>query len=198
VTSALDALSRGARRVLGRPLEAGEVELFSKYLDLLAKWQKTHRLVGSDDPRWIVQELILPSLLFRDLLPADARNVLDLGSGAGFPGLPLKIVGAVDRITLVEARRRRASFLATAVRTLGLTNVTVIGERLLAAPAALAGQFDAVVMRCAGGLVDVLPLALEFVRPGGVVVASGPPSPESVPGVRWIETGGRNFGLATR
>lgn len=174
MTAALDRLVRGAEPILGRPLTATETDRFTRYLDLLLAWQRVSRLVGSADPIWIVDRLMLDSLLFLHLLPPAPLDVLDFGSGAGFPGLPLKIVTEGFRMTLLEARRRRASFLSTAVRELGLRNVSVLNERADAAAVTLGHRFDAVVMRCAGAADTVFPAAAPFLRAGGLIVATAP------------------------
>ena len=83
-------------------------------------------MVGSDGPAWIVENLFLDSLLFLRVLPTPLHSLLDLGSGAGLPGIPLKIVRGDLELVLVESRRRRASFLSTVVRELALANVRVI------------------------------------------------------------------------
>ena len=114
------ALSVGARRILGRALDQSEEGRFDKYLTLLIKWSSVHRLVGWTEPVWIVENLFLDSLLFLKVLPDTVRSLMDLGSGAGIPGVPLKIVRRHLQVTLLEARERRVSFLSTVVRELGL------------------------------------------------------------------------------
>lgn len=139
------------------------------------KWQKTQRLVASDDPAWIASDLFADSLLFARVIPGPIRRLVDIGSGAGFPGIPLAIVMPDVSFTLVESRQRRASFLRAVVRELGLANTDVIDQRLESLPARLAGGFDAAVMRCAGDPRRLLQLTLPLLCPEGVVVASGPP-----------------------
>lgn len=146
--------------------------------------------MGSSDPLWIVENLFLDSLIFLKALPASIDSVLDLGAGAGFPGVPLKIVQPHIRLILVEARARRASFLSTAVRELRLTDVEVINARAETLAAQRRSAVDAVVTRCAGSLPDVIPVADALVKPGGIVVCSGPPAPISLPLVEWLETQG--------
>lgn len=187
MTSALEKTLRdGARLILGRPLTSQQAEQLSKYLDLLIKWQKVQRLVGSSDPPWIVDNLLLDSLLFVSVLPPRVRSLMDLGSGAGLPGIPLKIVLPAVTVTLVESRQKRTSFLSTAVRELGLTNTRVINARAEDLPRELEGTFDAVVMRCAGCLDTVSPLAERFLAPGGAVIATGPPEPEKLVRGSWM------------
>ena len=164
-----------------------ELDSFSKYLRLLSKWQKSQRLIGSAEPHWIVENLFLDSLLFLKVLPSPLRSLLDLGSGAGLPGIPLKIVLGGVALVLIESRRKRASFLASAIRELGLEHARVVGRSVEDVADELEGGVDAVVMRCAGDPADLMPVASRLaVRPGGVVVASGPPTPRALPLGDWV------------
>lgn len=192
MTEPFAALARGALEILGRDLTEREAAQFSKYLELLTKWQKTVRLVGRSSPRWIVENLFLDSLMFLRALPTRFESLLDLGTGAGFPGIPIKIVKADVTLMLVEARQRRASFLSTVVRELGLERAEVVNARAEDALAQHAGRFDTVVMRCAGDAEALLQIARRFVRSGGRVVVSGPPAGHSrgEAGPEWIETPG--------
>lgn len=176
--------------MLERPLVQTERDDLHKYLKLLLKWQHVQRLVGSADPRWIVSHVVLDSLLFLRVLPHDTARIMDLGAGAGVPGVPVKIIRRDAEVVLVEARQRRVSFLAEVVRQLGLTGCTVVPERAEAVADRYEGACDAVVMRCAGATHTVLPLALSFVRPGGVVVMAGPPEAFSIDRGDWVETEG--------
>jgi len=188
------ALSRGARAILGRPLSERETGQFNIYLILLRKWQKTQRLAGSSEPGWVVENLLLDSLLFLHVLPPSLTSLLDLGSGAGIPGIPIKIVAPDVKLVLVESRRRRASFLSTVARELGLVETRVVAGRAEDFVDELAGRFDAVVMRCAGDTETLLPTAARLVSPAGVVVASGPPSPKAASMGEWITVDDRAHG----
>jgi 16S rRNA (guanine527-N7)-methyltransferase len=139
---------------------------------LLQKWQKTHRLIGSDDPAWIVENVFIHSLCFLEALPADSRSLADVGSGAGLPGVPIAIVRPDLVLTLVEAKQRRASFLSTVIRELRLDTTRVVSERVEDLGDDYTGRFDAVVMRCAGGAPRVLVDAFRVLRPGGVLIVS--------------------------
>jgi 16S rRNA (guanine527-N7)-methyltransferase len=181
-----EALARGASAILGRALTPHELDLFSRYLDLLVKWQRSHRLIGSSDEMWIVEHLFLDSLLFFRLLPLSVRTLVDLGSGAGMPGVPIKIVRGDVEVTLVESRRRRASFLSAVVRELGLAQTRVVADRVESQLPDLEGRFDAAVMRCAGDVGGLMPLAARLLAPRGVVIASGPPEPRSLTLGEWV------------
>ena len=189
-TAELTALRAGARRILGRDVTETEASQAVKYLNLLIKWQKIHRLVGSSEPGWIVDRIFLDSLLFLRVLPSGAREILDVGSGAGVPGIPLKLVVPELRLTMVEARQHRASFLSNAVRELSLRDVRVIPQRLESMTREGADHFDAVVARCAGDVGYLFGLGAHLVRPGGVVIASGPPAEHPLPVGRWITVRG--------
>jgi 16S rRNA (guanine527-N7)-methyltransferase len=200
------ALDAGMTRVLGRRLSRKALDDMAKYLEILIKWQRTTRLVGSAREEWIVENIALDSLLFTKVLPIHARTVLDLGSGAGVPGIPLAIALPELRLTLVESRQKRASFLSQVKREIGLSGVRVFPERLTreSIPSYMAQAFDAVVMRCAGDLSTVIPLGLDLLRPQGVIVASGPPESFDLPQGRWVTVEGtrphafRRFAVITR
>lgn len=194
----LEALKDGATAVLGRPLTAEERDDFSTYLGLLVKWQRAHRLVGSADPMWIVEHLFLDSLLFLRLLPFGVRTLADLGSGAGLPGLPIKIVRRDIEVALIESRRRRAMFLTSAIRTIKLAGARVIEGRVESLVEELGGQFDAVVMRCAGDVEAMIPVAAALLPEHGIVVASGPPKPKEISVAEWVTVPGIRRGTTRR
>ncbi len=198
MTGALDTLARGAHAILDRALTSRERDLFSNYLTLLIKWQRSQRLIGSNEPGWIVENLFLDSLLFLRILPPQLKSLLDLGSGAGLPGIPIKIVRPEMKLVLIESRRRRASFLMNAVRELHLEGARVMNGRAEELVAELAGHFDAVAMRCAGNVAMLFPLAAEFVAPGGMVVASGPPRPRPLSHGEWVSVQSWETGTTRR
>jgi 16S rRNA (guanine527-N7)-methyltransferase len=196
VTAALERLSKGAFRILGRALDEHELEKFGKYLSLLRKWQRVHRLVGSTEPEWVVDNLFLDSLLFLRVLPREVISVADLGSGAGFPGIPIKIVRPELEVALIEARERRASFLNAVIREASLSGVRVFSGR--AQDLGLTGLFEAVLMRCAGSIDRVLQSAKDLAVPGGQVIVAGPPAVQDVGAGEWLEVEGVRPGSTRR
>ena len=193
-----DRLLSGAEAALGRPLLEEEFEAFRKYLALLQKWQRVQRLVGASTPEWIVDNLFLDSLLFLRVLPPRAKLLADVGSGAGFPGIPLRIVRPDMTMTLIESRERRASFLAATIRELSLSNTRVVRARVAGTDNDLVGAFEAVVMRCAGHPEDLLEPVARLVRPGGVVILSGPPQRRPLTRGEWVEVQGIHPGSIRR
>lgn len=196
--AAIERLKEGAAGILGRPLAAGEVGQFSKYLELLTKWNKIHRLVGSTAPVWMVDNLLLDSLLFLRVLPERLQSAMDLGAGAGLPGIPIKITRPDLRLTLVESRRRRASFLLAAIRELALTETRVLNARAEEVAQELAASFEVVVMRCAGRPDAALHLAEKFLIAGGLAVAAGPPRTYPLQHARWVTVPGIAAGTVRR
>jgi 16S rRNA (guanine527-N7)-methyltransferase len=126
----------------------------------------------------IVRGLFLDSLLFLPVLPARPLKMVDIGAGSGIPGLPLRLADPGIALTLIEAKRKRVSFLLSACRELSLADVRIVegrAERLVDEEPGLAESFDAVVARAVGAEEELLPLALRYARPEGVVLLAGPP-----------------------
>jgi 16S rRNA (guanine527-N7)-methyltransferase len=190
VTDVVGYLQRAASSALGRAPTLDESDRFYKYLNILIKWQKSQRLIGSVEPTWIVDNVIVDSLLFRRAIPIGIARLGDVGSGAGIPGIPLSIVMPDVDVTLIEARQKRGSFLSAAIRELALSNCRLLNERLENVRQELTGRFDAVVMRCAGNPAELVPQLSAVLAPGGVVVASGPPKREQVDAGSWLEVEG--------
>jgi len=155
-------------------------ERFQRYLDLFLRWNRTHRMTALDSAGAVVRDLFIDALLFLPLLPPRPLKVVDIGAGAGIPGLPLSLADPGIAVTLVEARRKRVSFLLAAQRELDLRNVAVKegrAETLLQTQPELVEAFDVVVARSVGPAVELLTLALKYLKPGGLFLVTGPPSP---------------------
>lgn len=153
---------------------------FQRYLDLFLRWNRTHRMTALDSAAAIVRDLFIDALLFLPLFPPRPLEVLDIGAGAGIPGLPLSLADPGITVTLVEARRKRVSFLLATQRELDLHNVVVMegrAEALLQAQPALRETFDVVVARSVGPAPALLPLAFKYLKVGGLFAVTGPPNP---------------------
>jgi 16S rRNA (guanine527-N7)-methyltransferase len=157
-------------------------------------------MVGSSSPGWLIENIVLDSLLFLSAVPASARRIVDIGSGVGAPGVPVAVVRQDLDMTLVESRQRRASFLSTVVRELGLDNARVVADR---AEALVGAGFDVGMARCAGRIDRVMGVARNLVRSGGVVIVSGAPGSVGLAGIEWRDLPGarprstRTLGVAT-
>lgn len=155
------------------PDDAAE-QRFARYLALLLNWNARAGLTTVTAPddiarRHFGESMALLGVLRRaGLLPQGARLV-DVGSGAGFPGLPMAIVDPSLRVTLLESHTRKAEFLRAAVESMGLVQVEVVHARAedAARDLALREAFDGVVARAVAPLGVLVELTLPFVRLGG-------------------------------
>lgn len=152
-------------------LPHGIPEKLAEYLDLLLKWNARTNLTAIRDPEEIVQRHFGESLFAGRMLAerlAAGASVLDFGSGAGFPGIPMALLQPMWRVTLAESQGKKASFLREAKRKLGLANVEVWGERADRLPPG--SRFDAVALRAVDDPERALAEAREFVGAGGLLV----------------------------
>lgn len=165
------ALNNGAREV-GVILNQEMVRAFLLYLRELKEWNQKINLTSLKEDEAIVTNHFIDSLAIIPYLPSSA-TVLDLGSGAGFPGVPLKIASPCLTITLLEATRKKANFLRHIIRTLGLTHIAVVesrAEKLSAADSPHPG-FDFVLARALGPLKTFLRLGYPLTHQAGYLVA---------------------------
>lgn len=173
----LALLEEGAE-ALGWQCPPPALEHFSLYLHELKRWNTRINLTGLKSDRDIIIKLFLDSLALLPFL-GDASSLADLGSGAGFPGLVLKIARPELVLTLVESRGKKAAFLEYVASVLKLTDVEVAAVRLTPRLAESWGpRFDVVVSRAAFPLAKFLKLAAPLLLPGGRALAmKGPHLP---------------------
>ncbi len=156
-------------------LPSPAVAALADHLRLLLAWNAAVNLTAIRDPRAAVAAHVLDALSALPLLrELGVRALLDLGSGGGYPGLPLAIALPAERALLVDSIGKKARFLATAVAGLGLADrVAVVAERAetLAADPRHRGRWQAVTARAVGSLADLIELAFPLLTTGGVLVA---------------------------
>ena len=161
-----DLLVRGGAQ-LGLAMDAAGVERLLVYLAELMKWSRRVNLIARDTPETrVVETHFLDSLTLLPFLDgAGEVHLLDVGSGAGFPGLALACVRPDARFTLCEPRQKRVSFLRHVVRTLGLANVEVVADRVEAQASAWQGRFTHITSRAVAEPAAFLPLVRPLVTP---------------------------------
>lgn len=143
------------------------------YQEALLQWNRTHRLTAISDPHEIIIKHFLDSLTPVKIVPnLENMTLLDVGSGAGFPGIPLKILYPRIRLFLLDASEKKASFLHYLIGHLNLKNVRVLNERLesLDQEKQYAGFFDLVVTRGFGRVVNLLQSCKILLKPKGRVL----------------------------
>lgn len=145
------------------------------HVRLLLAWTAAINLTAIRDPAAVAREHILDSLTAVPHLRAHgATDVLDLGSGGGFPGIPLAVVLPARRALLVESVAKKARFLSTAVHALGLgprVAVRAVRAEALAADRRHWGAWQAVVARAVANMTELAELGLPLVATGGLLVA---------------------------
>ena len=175
----MHTLSEGAAAI-GVPLGKAELDLFALYHRELLLWNKRINLVSQQTSREIVIRHFVDSLTPAPWIERPEGLLIDIGSGGGFPGIPLRIAFPNLHLTLVESSRKKTSFLAHIVRTLCLDSVTIIRERVsaLIGEAACAGAFDTVISRAVFKLPELLRMASFFLKPEGILIALKGPDPQ--------------------
>jgi 16S rRNA (guanine527-N7)-methyltransferase len=157
-------------------------EKFQKYLDLLHRFHRRIHLISHRDYERISRKHFLPALLGLSQIPDRAR-VCDLGAGAGFPSLPIKIFKPGIDLTLFESVRKKAGFLEILAAELGLSGVRVVCGRAEAEPGAV---YDRILIKASGKIRDLLPTVHNLLAAGGRAVFyksvnSGPEIAEAGP-----------------
>ena len=164
-------LKEGARK-LGVELSQENVDRFLIYLEEIILWTAKIDLVSQTDPASIIRKHFLDSIA---MLPhiSEASSILDLGSGAGFPGIPLAMLMPNSSVSLIEARRKRINFLKQAARKIQGKNLVIYEGRaeILAKESTLQNTFDIVISRATWDNRTFLRLATPFLRTGGKILA---------------------------
>ena len=160
---------------IGMTLSDIQIEQLDKYYDLLVEWNSFMNLTGITDYEEVMLKHYLDSLVLK--LPINGENkhikLIDVGTGAGFPGLPLKIAYPEAEVVLFDSLNKRIKFLDEVINTLGLKNVTTIHGRAEdgGINPKLREQFDVSVSRAVADLAVLSEYNLPFVKVGGYFVA---------------------------
>jgi 16S rRNA (guanine527-N7)-methyltransferase len=150
----------------GATLSESQLGQIAAYAALLEKWNVRMNLTAIRDPEEIItrhfgESLFAARRLFPE--PEIQATAIDIGSGAGFPGLPLKIWNPALDLTLIESNRKKSAFLREAVRTLGLANVRVLAERA----EQVSERASFVTLRAVERFEQILPVALKLTAAQG-------------------------------
>lgn len=173
----LDRCASGLQTAMGDRARAAA----GQWLERLQEWSKRIDLTAARTPEELVDLMIADALFLAPRLPVEAR-VVDVGSGAGGPGLALALLRDDLRVTLVEPNGKRASFLRTVVGALGLSNAEI--ERVHGESLAHRSAWDVAVSRATFAPAAWLALGTTLVNPGGrvVVLLAKEPPPDFVQG----------------
>jgi 16S rRNA (guanine527-N7)-methyltransferase len=174
----MKALAAAAHALLGLELDGAQLAALEQFAIELTSWNQQRNLTSIIDPTGIRIKHFLDSLSCVLALRATGAvlpnlKVVDVGSGAGFPGLPLKIVYPALRMTLIEATRKKCEFLEHVVQLLKLKGVTVLHARAeeIGRAAAHREHYDWAIARAVAPLPALLEYLLPLVRIGGFCLA---------------------------
>jgi len=151
-------LSRAALPVLNED----QTRRFESYVSLLLRWNARVNLTAIRDEDGILQRHFVESIACAAVLPAGIATLLDFGSGAGFPGIPIAICRPEIAVTLAESQGKKAAFLHEAVRVLEVP-AQICSRRA----ETLEGRFDCVVLRAVDRMAEAVSGSAQLVEPGG-------------------------------
>ncbi len=149
------------------PATPAQVAQLAQYLDLLARWNQVYNLTAIRDPADMVTRHLLDSLAVA--LWVQGTRILDVGSGAGLPGLPLAVMYPTQQFTLLDSNAKKTRFMTQSGAELALANVRVIRTR--AEQYYPAQGFDCILARAVAPLAQLLELTHHLCAPGGRLLA---------------------------
>ena len=165
---------RQAAESYGLPLTEEQLSRFERYYELLIEWNQKMNLTAITEPREVAVKHMIDSLsAWDDSLFSPEASLVDVGTGAGFPGIPLKILYPRLKLTLLDSLNKRIRYLQTVVDELGLTDVRCIHARAeeAARQKEYREQFDIAVSRAVARLPILAEYCLPFVKKGGIFAA---------------------------
>lgn len=145
----------------------GATDRLIQHLEILAAWNRTHNLTAVRNRKDMITKHLIDSLSISKFVKGN--QIIDIGSGAGFPGIPVAIVQPHREFVLVDAKAKKTQFLRHVVRKLALENVSVVESRI--EQFAVHEMFDSVLVRALGSLNAIAELAFPLLAPGGAVLA---------------------------
>ncbi len=163
------------------------------FLGEWARWNDKINLTAEGDAHAVIERHIFDSLQYVRGIKNPEGQVMDIGSGGGFPGIPLKVIFPGLKFVLVESQRKRTSFLRNCVRKMELANVEVLNQRAEDLADDYRNRFDLVVFRGVGDILYCSKLAGPFLKVGGQVVIKKEPDARAP---EFAEQAGYKFQLA--
>jgi 16S rRNA (guanine527-N7)-methyltransferase len=146
-------------------------EKFYKYMELLLQWNENINLTAITEPNEVLQKHFVDSLTILKYIKEDSA-IIDVGTGAGFPGIPIKIANKSIKVTLLDSLNKRINFLNEVIKKLELTNINAIHSRAEEAGknVKLREKFDVAVSRAVAPLNILVEYLLPFVKEDGICI----------------------------
>lgn len=164
-----------------------QIKTFMTFLSELKKWNRAYNLTGLKSDEDIIIKHFLDSLLYLKVIPVypvrkqknstvvNALKIADAGTGAGFPGIPIKIMRPEIDITLIESSKKKTAFLRHILRVLSLNGVKVLDERVENLGRKYEKTYDVIVSRATFKIEDFIKKTCPYVKENGVLVLSKGP-----------------------
>lgn len=183
---------------LGLSYSQEQINFFMTYLSKLKRWNKAYALTALKSDEDIIIKHFLDSLLYLKAISKESLQftvhgsqlkICDVGTGAGFPGIPIKIIEPDMDITLIEPSRKKSAFLRHIIRVLKLANsprgeatgITVLEQRLENLGMEYEKTYDAIISRAAFKIKDFVKMACPYIKEDGILVLSkGPKTSEEM------------------
>lgn len=168
----IELLKEGAKEY-SISLSSMQIDKFSQYARLLAEWNEKINLTAITDPEGVVIKHFLDSLSIAQFIPDETKTLIDVGTGAGFPGIPLKIVKENLKVTLLDSLDKRVRFLNEISNNLILKDIVSVHGRAedFGVDKKYRERFDFVTARAVANLPVLLEYCLPFVNIGGMFIA---------------------------
>ena len=173
-----DDLLKNGLNTLDIDYSESQIESFMIYLSELKKWNSTYNITALKTDEEIVIKHFLDSLLYLKALPQGKIKLADIGTGGGFPGIPIRIMRPEIELTLIEPSRKKTYFLRNIVRKTGLPNVSVLQKRIEQLGKEFNNCFDLIVSRATFGIKEFIDLSCPFLNESGILVISKGPKAE--------------------
>jgi len=183
----IELLKKGGDE-LSVPLTDASIASFLRYFRELKAWNSKINLTSIESDREIIIRHFLDSLIPYPYVKGSKR-LLDIGSGAGFPGIPIKVHDRSISVTLVDSVEKKVHFMKHIIRTLGLTGIEAVSGRIedKSMTEKYSGAFDCLISRAFSDLKDYLRLSLPYAAQGGTIIAiKGPAYERELKGVEEI------------
>jgi 16S rRNA (guanine527-N7)-methyltransferase len=154
-----------------------QINAFMTYLSELKKWNRAYNLTGLKEDEEIITMHFLDSLLYLRAMPDETITLADIGTGAGFPGIPIKIIRPDIQMYLIEPSGKKAAFLRHIIRQIQLENIDVIEKRIeeVRVNKELPCAVDIAVTRALFDIGKFIKKASHIMRPGGILILNKGP-----------------------
>lgn len=154
-------------------IDAEKMDRFAAHTVELMQWNKKMNLTAICNPLEIAVKHVLDSIVPSRMIPSGKKKLLDIGSGGGFPGIPLKILIPSLSVTLIDASRKKISFLKHVIRTLKLEKIDAVHIRAedMAGTAGVEKKFDIIISRALTSLASFVAMALPLLSENGMIIA---------------------------